>query len=91
MQIEAGLGNPFIAGSFPRLEYVLKGIKHTPSAQARPPRLPITPPILRGLKSAWAAQAANPDYILLALGGMLLGIFWIFEGGRVCSHVKPVI
>jgi len=65
MQIEAGLGNPFIAGSFPRLEYVLKGIKHTPSAQARPPRLPITPPILRGLKSAWAAQAANPDYIML--------------------------
>ena len=46
--------------------------------------------VLRGLKSVWAAQAAKP-WIYHALGGMLLEIFWFYEGGRVYGHIKPVI
>ena len=61
-----GFGDPFAGKSFPRLDYVLRGIKRSQAAsgsQSRP-RLPITPPILVKLFKAWDS-AANPDAIML--------------------------
>ena len=48
LQIEAGLPDPLMsAGNFPRLEYVLKGVKRSPAAGRHSRRrLPITPSIL---------------------------------------------
>lgn len=65
LQIAEGLGDPFLPGAFPQLEYILKGVKHTPSAWARPPRLPITPPILRLLWGLWSKQTHNQDRVML--------------------------
>lgn len=48
--ILSGLGDPFVGDPFPRLRYVLRGIKQSPSQAARHPRLSITPAILRVLK-----------------------------------------
>ena len=44
--ITAGHGDPFTPGAFPRLQYVVRGIKQAPRQPARP-RLPITPQLLR--------------------------------------------
>ena len=40
--IYSGQGDPFVAAPFPLLQYVLRGIKRSPSHAARQPRLPIT-------------------------------------------------
>ena len=53
MQIEAGLGDPFAGGRFPRLEYVQKGLKRLSSFLPRDQRLPITPSILLQLHAYW--------------------------------------
>jgi hypothetical protein len=39
LQIQKALGNPFVSGSMPRLEYVLMGIKHV-EAHAAPHKAP---------------------------------------------------
>ena len=52
-------GDPFAGDPFPLLQYVLRGIKHSPGRAPRQPRLPITPPILRVLKEQWAPAAAT--------------------------------
>ncbi len=59
--IESGLGDPFTKTSWPRLEYVLKGIKRNQAETGvkSKPRLPITstePNVAQGdIKMIWAA------------------------------------
>ena len=67
-----GYADPFTGNPFPRLEYVLKGIKRTQAAkgmQAKP-RLPITPAILRQLFRAWD-QSQDPDAPMLKAAACL--------------------
>ncbi len=63
LQIASGLGDPFTRTSWPRLEYVLKGIKRNQAEKgAKPkPRLPITPMILRKLRTVWEPSAPQRD------------------------------
>ena len=53
--IVAGHGDPFTPGSFPCLQYVLRGVKRAPRQSSRP-WLPITPHLLRTIKTQWAAR-----------------------------------
>ena len=61
MQIASGLDDPF-AAHWPRLEYVLKGIKRDQAEKGTKsvPRLPVTPLILRKLKAVWDCSALDP-------------------------------
>ena len=65
LQISHGLHDPFGAGAFPRLEYVLKGIRRSPSAPGSRARLPITPAILRGFHALLSRDNNNPDNTML--------------------------
>ncbi len=56
-QIALGLGDPHIS-AMPQLEYVVKGARKNSAGRSARPRLPITPAILRMLKSVWEK---NPD------------------------------
>ena len=56
--ITAGQGDPFVPGAFPRLQYVLRGIKRAPHPAPRL-RLPITPSLLNSMKSVWESRAAD--------------------------------
>ena len=47
--IMAGQGDPFRPGAFPVLQYVLRGVRRNPKPAK--PRLPITPEILRHLRT----------------------------------------
>ena len=58
--IMAGHGDPFTPGGFPRLQYVVRGIKRAPRPPSRP-RLPLTPSLLQAIKTCWAARAAEPE------------------------------
>ena len=62
-QISLGLGDPKIC-DMPQLEYVIRGIKRCTGQQART-RLPITPGLLRALKSYWHSNLADHDYSML--------------------------
>ncbi len=61
LQIESGLGDPFAKTSWPRLEYVLKGIKRNQAetgAKSKPwlPITPTEPNVAQGdIKMIWAA------------------------------------
>ena len=90
--ISAGHGDPFGPGAFPRLQYVLRGVKRVPKPPARP-RLPITPQILRGLKSQWSPLAADQDYVML-WAACCIG-FWVSESWGVYidswARLRPVV
>ena len=66
LHIGEGLGDPFLS-SWAKLHYVLRGVKQSlgdASVQKRV-RLPITPPILRKIKTVWDGQANDPDIVML--------------------------
>ena len=67
LQIVGGLGDPFVA-SWPVLECTLKGVKLQQAKRrvSRPKcRLPVTPSILRHLRSFWENDPHNSDFIML--------------------------
>ena len=57
--IMSGRGDPFIGSAFPLLQYVLRGIKRSPTHAPRQPCLPITPAILWLLKVVWSPLAVS--------------------------------
>ena len=62
-QIALGLGDPRVE-SMPRLEYVIRGVKKSATKKAVA-RLPITPHILRNLKSVWERMPCQQDALML--------------------------
>ena len=64
LHIGEGLGDPFLS-SWCKLHYVLIGVKQSQGEAEKRERLPITPPLLRKIKSMWDNQAENYDTIML--------------------------
>ena len=64
-QIARGFADPFAGVSLPCLEFVLKGVKKTRAEEGEgqgKPHLPITPSILKYLRSAWSIGGMNPSF-----------------------------
>ena len=64
LSVSTGHGDPFTLGTFPVLQYVLRGVKRIPKPPART-RLPVTPSILRIIKAQWTPQSDDVDYLML--------------------------
>ena len=60
MQIQAGLKDPFAQVAWPRLDYVVKGIKKVEAEKgvASRTRLPITPSILKKQQEVWSTSSS---------------------------------
>ena len=64
LHIEYGLGDPFLP-SWSKLHYVLRGVKRSQGEVDKRERLPITPPLLRKIKSVWDGQVQDYDIVML--------------------------
>jgi len=63
-QIAVGLGDPMM-GRMPRLQYVVKGAQRSLSGRPKRTRLPITPEILRRMRSSWEQLPSRDDAVML--------------------------
>lgn len=84
LQISHGFADSFSPGAFPRLEYVLKGIRRSPTPTPTQQRLPITPDILRRMHRVWAEEANNPDTHLL-WAGFCVAFFGFLRSGELTA------
>ena len=83
-QIALGLGDPSMTG-IPQLQYVLRGAKRKLAARPQRQRLPITPEILRMLRSSWESMPSRADATMLWAASTLC----FFEFLRMGEVVVP--
>ena len=83
LQVVAGMGDPF-AGSWPRLECALKGVKRAAAVSGveATVRLPVTPKILKLLRSVWSGNSSGFDSVMLWTAGCMC-YFGFLRSGEV--------
>ena len=84
-QVTLGLPEPKAFSSLPRLRLVQAGIQRTHAEQASHPgriRLPITPAILRMMKSTLEPRARDPDNVMI-WAAIVLCFFGFFRAGEI--------
>ena len=81
--VAGGMGDPF-AGSWPRLECALKGVKRAAavSGVGARVRLPVTPKILKLLRSVWSGNSSGFDSVML-WAACCMCYFGVLRSGEV--------